>query len=233
MGPDSSEVLTSEVASLEGLGRKRKRDHDGDGDSSAEIGQAETEVDDEDRVEGETRHATEKPPAKKQKLSPAEPLAESAENDHSTAVTPILGPDAESLESQRPKILDHTVMGINEVTKRLERQSAALRQPGLEMKHAAVRLVVVCRTDVDSPMMIAHLPMLVAACNSRAPIPDDPPVLNYPDVIMVGLPYGAQETLSAACGLRKVAVMAFDVSPPGCSIHLNANLIVLPNRLSP
>ncbi|KAG9026650.1 hypothetical protein FRB95_008620 [Tulasnella sp. JGI-2019a] len=65
---------------------------------------------------------------------------------------------------------------------------------------------------MDSLMMTAHLPVLVAACNSRAD--DAEHNTKFPEVVMVGLPYGAEaeEALSAACDLKKVVAVAFDNS---------------------
>ncbi|KAG8862651.1 hypothetical protein FRB96_001210 [Tulasnella sp. 330] len=209
----SSEVLPFGVSTFKGFIKKRKRDNNDD-DYCDDPSEAEQGGLEDQNQADETRRSTEKPLAKKRKLTPPVTPAEDAEGIESIDIIPIEVSKAEPSELQRPKILDHTIRGINEVTKRLERQSAALRQPGAEQTEAAIRLVVVCRADVDSPMMIAHLPMLVAACNSRAPVPDDS-ALSYLDVIMVGLPYGAEETLSAACGLRKAAVMAFDTFSPG------------------
>lgn len=147
---------------------------------------------------------------------------------------------AELSPPARPEIVDHIVFGINEVTKRLEQQSLALRTPktatttsgagpctatssapdpaalSSPKRHNPLRLVLVCRTDIDSPMMIAHLPTLAAACNSHAATETSPgsmtePLNVLPGVILVGLPRGAEDTLSSASGLKRVAVMAFDV----------------------
>ncbi|KAG9012580.1 hypothetical protein FRB94_005515 [Tulasnella sp. JGI-2019a] len=195
----------------EGAGRKRKRD-DGDEDATqAEKGKKPNPQD-------QTRDSIGKPPSKKLKTLP-NPSEGGTEVEGSTTGDPEDVPPKKGTETDppgilRPTILDHAIMGINEVTKRLERQSAALRQPAnAEMKHPSVRLVVVCRTDMDSPMMIAHLPILVAACNSQAD--DTEHNAKFPEVVMVGLPYGAEEALSAACGLKKVAAMAFDTETPG------------------
>ncbi|KAG8995731.1 hypothetical protein FRB94_008785 [Tulasnella sp. JGI-2019a] len=67
---------------------------------------------------------------------------------------------------------------------------------------------------MDSLMMTAHLPILVAACNSRAD--DAEHNTKFPEVVMVGLPYGAEaeEALSAACDLKKVVAVAFDTETP-------------------
>lgn len=197
----------------EGKSRKRKRGDDAEDTSEAEKGE---KLQPHDQAKG----STEKPPSKKLKIIPPIPPS-SGENGTEFEGTSEDPKDASSMKVTeteaegilRPTILDHAIMGINEVTKRLERQSAALRQPiTTENKHLPIRLVVVCRTDVDSPMMIAHLPILVAACNSRPPSDDPTHSAIFPEVVMVGLPYGAEETLSAACGLKKVAAMAFDVS---------------------
>ncbi|KAG8975573.1 hypothetical protein FRB90_009494, partial [Tulasnella sp. 427] len=182
--------------------RKRKRDASGS-DDEAEESEEESDL----------------PPTKKRR--PDE------QPEASTGVAPI--------PPSRPQMLDHVVFGLNAVTKSLEAQSFSLRsassgdpspqgssssggthahQPtqvvnGHLKKGAPLRLVLVCRTDIDSPTMIAHLPTLTAACNSVRHISaqQNPP---DPDVLLVGLPYGAETTLAEGSGLRRAAVVAFD-----------------------
>ncbi|KAH8111900.1 hypothetical protein DFH11DRAFT_1690154 [Phellopilus nigrolimitatus] len=118
-----------------------------------------------------------------------------------------------------PEILQHVTVGINEVTKRLEAQCRIPRQvlsvsdgdqdmtdaakiPSASAR-ASVRIVLVCRSDVDPPLLVSHIPHLVAACNCS---------LGPSNEIMklVTLPKGAEISLAQAMGLRRAAVMAFD-----------------------
>ncbi|KAG9081575.1 hypothetical protein FRC06_005503, partial [Ceratobasidium sp. 370] len=62
-----------------------------------------------------------------------------------------------------PPLLKHCTFGVNEVTKRLE----ALAKPtptdgGHSTPRPRLRAVLVCRSDVDPPLLIAHFPILVA-----------------------------------------------------------------------
>ncbi|KIO34001.1 hypothetical protein M407DRAFT_240858 [Tulasnella calospora MUT 4182] len=75
--------------------------------------------------------------------------------------------------------------------------------------------------------MIAHLPTLTASCNSaqRAPMQVQ---LSFPDVLLVGLPYGAESTLAEGSGLRRAAVVAFDTETPGLEERLAPFLPSIP-----
>lgn len=158
-----------------------------------------------------------------------------------------------------PEVLRAVVVGINEVTKRLEEQCSVPRQalsssggdlgkaelgdnenegdidrnerndgdgdqiqetsaselkPGAAplrslfsvsaFARAPIRIVLVCRADIDPPLLVSHIPHLVAACNSATTDPDM-------RVKLVTLPKGAENTLAHAMGLRRAAVLAFDV----------------------
>jgi ribonuclease P/MRP protein subunit POP3 len=109
-----------------------------------------------------------------------------------------------------PKVLQHLTVGINEVTKRLEYQiqhsriavvttaeDSKIASPGLGLK-----IVLVCRADIDPPLLIDHLPHLVAACNSAQ---------TGDAVKLVPLPKGAEPSLAQAIGLRRAAVVGIDV----------------------
>ncbi|KAG8979094.1 hypothetical protein FRC05_009304 [Tulasnella sp. 425] len=142
------------------------------------------------------------------------------------------------LAPARPEMLDHVVFGLNAVTKRLEAQSFGLRSalnsilPSASAtsgsphtsqiahsegdrleKVAPLRLVLVCRTDIDSPTMITHLPTLTAACNSVR-LPHTEMQQSIPNVLLVGLPSGAESTLAESSGLWRAAVVAFDTETP-------------------
>ncbi|KAG8702224.1 hypothetical protein FRC08_003623 [Ceratobasidium sp. 394] len=111
-----------------------------------------------------------------------------------------------------PPLLKHCTFGINEVTKRLE----ALAKPSLtaEIRSASrprLRAVLVCRSDIDPPLLIAHFPILVATSNSS--LPADSSDDKY--VKLVALPMRAEHTLAEVTGLRRVAVMALDAETPG------------------
>ncbi|TRM66095.1 hypothetical protein BD626DRAFT_486711 [Schizophyllum amplum] len=131
---------------------------------------------------------------------------------------------------QPPPVHDHVIIGINNVTKRLEKQTERVRYPKPVTVKASstevapeqptlssitppdappLRLVLVCKADVDPPILIDHIPHLVAAHNSStaagAPIK------------LVCLPKGAELALADALGLRRVAVLAFDADAPRLS----------------
>jgi ribonuclease P/MRP protein subunit POP3 len=126
---------------------------------------------------------------------------------------------AESNMTRRepPPIFRHLSIGINEVTRRLECQIKNFRRVvtvagGGEAScspRPAIQLIFVCRADVDPPILIAHLPYLVAAFNSS--------LISYastdkPEFIkLVPLPKGAEFALAGAIGLRRVSVIAVDV----------------------
>ncbi|KAJ2930498.1 hypothetical protein H1R20_g6591, partial [Candolleomyces eurysporus] len=110
----------------------------------------------------------------------------------------------------KPPILDHLVCGINAVTKRLEAQARQVRRsviisskPLDELEAALpISLVFVCRADVDPPILINHLPQLVAACNS---VPSKAPVKIIP------LPKESEGILAEKLGIRRASVLALDV----------------------
>ncbi|KAJ3800175.1 hypothetical protein GGU11DRAFT_774177 [Lentinula aff. detonsa] len=114
-----------------------------------------------------------------------------------------------------PAILAHLTTGINQVTKRLE-VLVRTRRGGIVDKDThpiGIRIVLVCRADVNPPMLIDHVPHLVAAYNSTKP--PDP-------ILLVSLPQGAELTLSEVMGIRRVAIMAINVSlsSVGCCCRL-------------
>ncbi|KAJ7040444.1 hypothetical protein C8F04DRAFT_256567 [Mycena alexandri] len=118
---------------------------------------------------------------------------------------------------ERPAVLSHLAIGINEVTKRLDAQIRSLRKAVSVTPHPAVdptplpltapiKVIVVCRTDVDPSVLIDHLPHEVAAFNSSQP--SEP-------IMMIPLPKGAEKQLADAVGLRRAAVIAMDINTPG------------------
>jgi ribonuclease P/MRP protein subunit POP3 len=109
-----------------------------------------------------------------------------------------------------PKILQHLTVGINEVTKRLESQIQQSRVTVVTTAEASriaiprphLKFILVCRSDIDPPLLIDHLPHLVAAHNSN----------QTDDVVkLVPLPKGAESSLAQALGLRRAAVVGIDV----------------------
>jgi len=85
-------------------------------------------------------------------------------------------------------------------------KGAALSEPP---SSSGIKVVFVCRADIDPPILIEHLPRLVSTCNSS------PKQANF--VKLVPLPRGSELTLAAAMGLRRVAVFALDNSAPEIS----------------
>ncbi|EJC98642.1 uncharacterized protein FOMMEDRAFT_170883 [Fomitiporia mediterranea MF3/22] len=71
--------------------------------------------------------------------------------------------------------------------------------------NAPIRTVLVCRPDIDPPLLVSHLPYLVAAFNSATKDPGR-------WIKLISLPKGTESTLSQALGLRRVAVLALDES---------------------
>jgi ribonuclease P/MRP protein subunit POP3 len=122
-------------------------------------------------------------------------------------------PDCQ-VSREPPSILQHLTIGINEVTRKLESQIRLSRQTVIisdkgtlssespSQRH--IKAVFVCRADINPPILIDHLPHLVSACNSSRKRPDF--------IKLVPLPKGAELTLASAMGLRRVAVVAVDVT---------------------
>jgi ribonuclease P/MRP protein subunit POP3 len=117
-----------------------------------------------------------------------------------------------SLPSSAPPIIPHLTVGINKVTKALEtevrsgRQTVITSNTAPDVAQFLTRVVFICHEDLDTPAVVAHLPQLVALCNSARP--DDRKIK------VVQLPAGAQTSLVNALGyLKRVSVMALDVSP--------------------
>ncbi|KZT37411.1 hypothetical protein SISSUDRAFT_1006213 [Sistotremastrum suecicum HHB10207 ss-3] len=129
-----------------------------------------------------------------------------------------IGSSGESLSP--PELWNHVVFGINEVTKRLEEQSQARRhvisrgsvQTPNTHARAPLALVLVCLADINPRLLVAHVPPLVAACNSR---PKDVPGLDV--VHLVQLPKHSETQLADAFGVRRLSVLAFDAHTPTLS----------------
>ena len=68
-----------------------------------------------------------------------------------------------------------------------------------------LRAILVCKMDVDPPLLIEHLPYLVAACNAQ--------LRGTNEVVkLVTIPKGSENILSTSLGLRRTAVIGLDVS---------------------
>lgn len=116
-----------------------------------------------------------------------------------------------------PAIMHGLFTGINEVTKKLEHQCVSAQGFSIPIdsrttsfpepaSSPTIGLILVCRADVDPPLLTAHIPYLAAACNAHTNSPE-----HY--VKLVPLPKSAEATLAHALGLRRTAVLALDVSP--------------------
>ena len=129
--------------------------------------------------------------------------------------------DQEAVNPTEPPIVPHLILGINQVTKRLEHQARAYRQTLSVTEPPAdngtseprpsrpISIVFVCRADVDPPLLISHLPTLIASCNSSRNSLTDPE--SHPPIKLVPVPKGSESLLADATGLRRLAVLALDV----------------------
>ncbi|KAH0591048.1 hypothetical protein H2248_001158 [Termitomyces sp. 'cryptogamus'] len=113
---------------------------------------------------------------------------------------------------ERPSVSKHLIVGINEVTKRLEQKVYAERVTRVTLHSCtdkspscSLAVILVCRSDINPPILVDHLPHLVAALNSLRP--EQP-------VRLVPLQPGAETLLSQALGLRRAAVLGFDSDCP-------------------
>jgi ribonuclease P/MRP protein subunit POP3 len=142
-------------------------------------------------------------PNKKKKIDVNAPTG-----DPDVVLPDVSAPSEETDPPALPAALSHLLIGLNAVTKRLDAQIRSLRKtvslnpdPTSESV-TPIKVIVVCRADVDPQILIDHLPHEVAAFNSSKP--DDP-------IKLIPLPKGAEATLAKAVGLRRVAVIAMDV----------------------
>ena len=108
-----------------------------------------------------------------------------------------------------PIFLHHLSYGINVITKRLELQTQSARHPNIlplpetsQIPPKPLKYVFVCRADVDPPLLIEHLPHLVAAYNSVCPS-------QYAKLIP--LPQGSESVLAQILGIRRVTALGLDV----------------------
>ncbi|OBZ79504.1 hypothetical protein A0H81_00807 [Grifola frondosa] len=129
------------------------------------------------------------------------------------------------LSATPPTVLEHLTVGINEVTKELEKVTRSLRQEVTAQNNVASakspsestsRMVIICRADVDPPVLIDHIPHLVALCNSPRQ-GHDTSSMSTCNTWLVPLPKGAENSLAEAMGLRRVSVMLIDGDAPNFS----------------
>ncbi|GLB35887.1 putative RNase P subunit Pop3 [Lyophyllum shimeji] len=151
-------------------------------------------------------------PAKKKKLENLSAQIDASEPSSMQAID-VRGSSTVTSEnegpSERPVISEHLVIGINEVTKRLESQIRRSRitlvttseNPPQGPPPSPLQLILVCRGDINPSILIDHLPHLVAAYNSLKP---------QALLRLVPLPRGAESSLSQALGLRRAAVLGID-----------------------
>jgi len=119
--------------------------------------------------------------------------------------------EPEQANPDPPILFRHLVFGINEVTKRLELQTRAVRRPVIASwpdqpvgnLPPALKFIFVCRSDVKPTVLVDHLPHVIAAYNASRP----------PSFVkLVPLPVGAELSLAQALGVRRVTVLGIDVS---------------------
>lgn len=120
----------------------------------------------------------------------------------------------------------HFVVGINTVTRALESQLRATRKHVImgnpSQNHdqlpppsapSPIVVVFVCYADVDPSALVAHIPYLVAGCNS-------PRNVTQP-IKLVPLPKGSETTISQILGVRRAAAVAFRVWDHNCNYDVS------------
>lgn len=150
------------------------------------------------------------PPQKKRRMNDeTDNLSMDTVLDDDTSNTiPSSSSEMETSALERPEILQHLTVGINEVTKRLESQIHHSRVTTVTTAESpkialpCLKLLLVCRADIDPPLIVDHLPHLVAAYNSIA---------TAEVVKLIPLPKGAESSLAQVIGLRRATVVGFDV----------------------
>ncbi|KAJ8523278.1 hypothetical protein ONZ45_g188 [Pleurotus djamor] len=153
--------------------------------------------------------------SKKRRIRQLEPhLPKKCKTEHEDA-TPAQQVDVDTSDlvvhplvvPSKPVILEHLITGINQVTRKLESQLRDLRmnQEASDLISKRVKIVFVCKDDIDPPILISHLPHLIAAYNSACI--SDP-------IKIATLPRNSEQTLAGALGLRRVAILALDATSP-------------------
>jgi ribonuclease P/MRP protein subunit POP3 len=124
--------------------------------------------------------------------------------------------DASSISS--PPILKHLVIGLNEVTKYLERHITRLRESmvgekALSEDTSLPCALFACRWDLNPPTLISHIPHLVASFNTLANLYNAKfqTATAIPDLKLINLPKGAESSLSDCIGIRRVSMVLINV----------------------
>lgn len=127
-----------------------------------------------------------------------------------------------SLAVSKLALSGHMTIGINEVTRRLESQLKSVRHSVTltTTSHAnpvvpdisPISAVFVCRADVNPPILLDHIPHLVAGCNSTRP--GSNPLEARQPLKLIVLPKGSESALAQALGLRRAAVIAVHDDAP-------------------
>jgi hypothetical protein len=103
--------------------------------------------------------------------------------------------------NQSRSVLDNLVIGINDITSTLDEMAALFRTPNLQLQTTAkkpVRVVFVCKEDVSTPQLYAHLPTMIYLAGL--------------DIRLCPLPIGAEAQVAHALGIRRVVALAVKVS---------------------
>ena len=141
-------------------------------------------------------------------------IAASSSHEKTEKLATVSEPSQElhCLSTSAPPIIPHITVGINEVTKALEREVHLSRRTvitpstAIDGSQSITKAVFICYADLDTPAFVAHLPQLVALCNSARS--------EHHKIKVVQLPAGAQISLADALGyLKRVSVIALDVCP--------------------
>ncbi|KAG1753556.1 uncharacterized protein EDB91DRAFT_1098643 [Suillus paluster] len=135
--------------------------------------------------------------------------------------TPLPPPAVNNLENLVPPS-GYMTIGINEVTRRLESQLKSLRHcvtlntashaNPISPDISSIAIVFVCRADVNPPILLDHIPHLVAGCNSTRP--GSSHLRARQPLKLVILPKGSEAALAQALGLRRAAVIAVHDNSP-------------------
>lgn len=100
-----------------------------------------------------------------------------------------------------------------------------------------VRILFVCRHDVDPPALVAHLPLLSCAANAVSSVSSDGPKSNSSadasdppslPLLLVPLPQSSEQALAPALGLRRCAVLALTSAVPEALLAPLLKLITSP-----
>ncbi|KAG6337078.1 hypothetical protein ID866_2031 [Astraeus odoratus] len=150
--------------------------------------------------------------------------ADSHENQptdvHSSGPQEASGPES---MSKRPDGLDadNLVVGINQVSRVLEcqirssRRLAVVQTSGQDGDYqescpslSPLAVIFACTADIDPPVLLSHIPHLVASCNSSFLTTKQ----GQAKIKLVPLPKGSESVVARALGLRRVAVIGVYVN---------------------